>query len=70
MYLENNNKLKGLDISNTDIDRGLEHLPKSLSEIRCSNDFLVYWTRGNGCSQIVQELKSYRASGSCYDLCS
>ena len=59
MYLEDKNRLRELDISNTDIDRGLELLPETLSEIRCSNDLLINWTRGNGCSHIVQMLRNH-----------
>lgn len=59
MYLEGKNNLRDLDISNTDINRGLECLPDTLQEIRCSNDFLVNWTVGNGCSHIVQRLRSH-----------
>jgi len=42
MYLEANNKLTALDISNTDIDKGLRKLPKGLEEIACSNDLIIY----------------------------
>jgi len=32
------NKLKELDISNTDIDSGLEYLPESVEDFACSED--------------------------------
>ncbi|CAG8561890.1 18484_t:CDS:2, partial [Racocetra persica] len=35
--LKNLNKLKKLDIANTDIDSGFEHLPASVEEICCSS---------------------------------
>jgi hypothetical protein len=35
--LKNLNKLKRINISNSDIDSGLESLPKNLKEISCSN---------------------------------
>jgi len=37
-YLENLSKLRNLDISNTDIDRGLEYLPESVRIFNCSAD--------------------------------
>jgi len=68
--LRNNGELRGLEISNTDIETGLEHLPESLGEITCMNDFSfsLLTRRENRCSKIVQELVDYRISKNCYDL--
>ena len=48
-------KLKRLDISNTDIDSGLENLPKSLEELICKSDKRDH----SSCQKIERELEPY-----------
>jgi Leucine-rich repeat (LRR) protein len=54
-YLKNLTKLKELGISNTDIDSGLEYLPKNLKKIYCVN----YRGAEAGCEKIREELKKH-----------
>jgi hypothetical protein len=52
--LKNLTKLKELDISNTDINAGLEYLPNNLKKIYCIN----YFSNKVGCEEIQKELES------------
>ncbi|CAG8770859.1 18029_t:CDS:2 [Racocetra persica] len=57
--LKNLNKLEKLDISNTDIDSGLEYLPESLKTFYCENvpcEKVREWVR----KRIIQEEESLK----------
>ncbi|CAI2169544.1 17491_t:CDS:10 [Funneliformis geosporum] len=53
--LKNCTKLENLGLSNTDIDNGLEYLPKSLRYIRCSTDQRLF----NKVSKIFERLNAF-----------
>ncbi|CAH1766997.1 8501_t:CDS:2 [Entrophospora sp. SA101] len=54
--LKNMTKLKRLDISDTDINNGLEYLPESLEEINCSSGM----KKDAKVQNIIQKLNDYR----------
>ena len=48
-------KLNYLEIPNTDIDRGLEYLPKTVKQIKCSN-----YRKDAKCAKIAKQLENYK----------
>jgi len=61
--LKNLTKLRYLDISYTDVDQGLEYLPKSLKTIYCESK--KQWPddkRNPACGKISKELQDYHLS--------
>jgi len=54
--LENLNKLEGIDISSTDINEGLEYLPKNCKKLICNSDYQYKSTK------IMKELDKSRCS--------
>ncbi|CAG8495025.1 25214_t:CDS:10 [Racocetra persica] len=53
-YLKNMNNLRTLDISNTDLESGLEYLPDNLKKIICA------YEKSDGCAKIAKQLKKYK----------
>ncbi|MEG7978377.1 MAG: hypothetical protein NY202_00155 [Mollicutes bacterium UO1] len=53
-HLKNLKKLANLDIRSTDIDNGLEYLPKNVKKIHCDS-----LKEDSACWKIQKELKNY-----------
>jgi len=61
-WLEGLINLQALDISDTNIDSGLNYLPKSVKSLFCRVERKV------SCQKIKEELENYHLGHDCYDL--